>query len=395
MIGNSTTPSSRTPTPGLRSGPIYAEGPQWKVPDRSLVAWIANAGHAVGTAQGTLDDLAEAASQSTTGDTSALRDREPFRLEYARGASGGGVGASLRARGLDAGLAVGGSGRTGSGNCSVAAAWPMFTPFTACVDAVERLFRASGTNAARRSWTLERRWRDLQTARQHGAALDWKLRRGRASAAGIAASPSALGRRWTPPLPAIWPMWLSMAASEGLDGRACSFEIQPLRPGSRMTGPLEGITVLDLTSGIAGPYATKLLADYGARVIKAEPRGGDPSRRFGPFPDNQPNPEGLRPLHASEHQQAIDCARSAHRRRRSHGAASGADCRCGGRGLAAGRRRKPPVGGWETLHAIQSEADHVLDHAVRADGAISRLPRFGDHDAGDRRTATRDRRRRP
>ena len=37
-----------------------ADGPQWRVPDRSLVAWIANAGHAVGTAQGALDDLADA-----------------------------------------------------------------------------------------------------------------------------------------------------------------------------------------------------------------------------------------------------------------------------------------------------------------------------------------------
>ncbi|MYE06731.1 MAG: hypothetical protein F4Y04_05850, partial [Chloroflexi bacterium] len=65
-------------------GPIGADGPQWQVPDRSLVAWIANAGHAVGTAQGALDDLAALASEATTGDSAALRDREPFRLEFAR-----------------------------------------------------------------------------------------------------------------------------------------------------------------------------------------------------------------------------------------------------------------------------------------------------------------------
>lgn len=50
-----------------------------------------------------------------------------------------------------------------------------------------------------------------------------------------------------------------------------------------MTAPLTGITVLDLTRNLAGPYATMILGDLGARVLKVErPCAGDDTRSWTP-----------------------------------------------------------------------------------------------------------------
>lgn len=73
---------------------------------------------------------------------------------------------------------------------------------------------------------------------------------------------------------------------------------------------LEGVRVLDLTTHLAGPFCTKLLADYGADVLKLEPPGGgDPARRLGPFAGDQPGQERSIPfayLNANKRSMTLD-----------------------------------------------------------------------------------------
>ncbi|CAE6829959.1 MULTISPECIES: CaiB/BaiF CoA transferase family protein [Paraburkholderia] len=60
------------------------------------------------------------------------------------------------------------------------------------------------------------------------------------------------------------------------------------KPGVKRRLPLEGITVVDFSRVLSGPYCAMTLADLGARVIKIERVGtGDDTRAFGPFVDNE------------------------------------------------------------------------------------------------------------
>ncbi|HZP35020.1 MAG TPA: CoA transferase [Methylomirabilota bacterium] len=60
-------------------------------------------------------------------------------------------------------------------------------------------------------------------------------------------------------------------------------------PTHSMTMPLDGVRVLDLSHALAGPFCSTMLADFGAEVIKLEPRGaGDIARAWGsPLPDGE------------------------------------------------------------------------------------------------------------
>ena len=55
---------------------------------------------------------------------------------------------------------------------------------------------------------------------------------------------------------------------------------------NHMRLPLEDVTVIDLSHALAGPFCSTMLADFGARVIKLEPKGaGDIARAWGtPLP---------------------------------------------------------------------------------------------------------------
>src|SRR5439155_1611794 len=77
------------------------------------------------------------------------------------------------------------------------------------------------------------------------------------------------------------------------------------------------LRVLDLSTGVAGPFGAKLLADFGAGVLKVEPPAGDPARCLAPFAHDFPDREAsllFAPLNTNKRSLTLDLTGRAARR---------------------------------------------------------------------------------
>lgn len=80
--------------------------------------------------------------------------------------------------------------------------------------------------------------------------------------------------------------------------------------------PLAGVRVIECDSGIAGAFAGRLLALYGARVLRIEPPAGDALGRLGPFAGDRPAGPGgwYRFLNSGKHSVSLDLGTATGRR---------------------------------------------------------------------------------
>lgn len=126
--------------------------------------------------------------------------------------------------------------------------------------------------------------------------------------------------------------------------------------------PLAGLTVLDLTQQLPGPFATLLLATLGARVIKVEPPAGDPARDI--------DPEMFARVNAGKELIALDL-KSDGGRTALHGLVAGADAFVEGFRPGVVARL---AADWDTLRAVNDRLVHCSLSGFGADGPLAMSP---------------------
>jgi crotonobetainyl-CoA:carnitine CoA-transferase CaiB-like acyl-CoA transferase len=136
------------------------------------------------------------------------------------------------------------------------------------------------------------------------------------------------------------------------------------RSPARRIGPLDGILVLDFGAYMAGPFANRLFADLGARVIKVEEYGGDPMRgpQLSSFLGVQRGKESIAVdlKSAAGRQIALDLARKADVVHHN---------------LRAGAMERLGVG-WEQLRAINPRLIFCHSSGYGNEGPWAKLPTF-------------------
>jgi crotonobetainyl-CoA:carnitine CoA-transferase CaiB-like acyl-CoA transferase len=148
------------------------------------------------------------------------------------------------------------------------------------------------------------------------------------------------------------------AGHQPVNGAAATTAVSP------RVGPLDGILVLDFGAYMAGPFANRLFADLGARVIKVEEYGGDPMRG--------PQLSILLGVQRGKESLAIDL-KSADGRRIVHDLVRRADVVHNN--MRAGAMDRLGVG-WDDLRALNPRLIYCHSSGYGNEGPWSRLPTF-------------------
>ena len=198
--------------------------------------------------------------------------------------------------------------------------------------------------------------------------------------------PSGSGKRASPRPPT--------ERVSALRAASCTLAASP-EDGILSMGPLAGIKILDLSRVLAGPWATQMLADLGAEVVKIErPQGGDETRAWGPpylkDGDGRDTSE-VRLLSQHQSRQALGRHRLRNRRGPAAGARARAAIRRAGRELQGGRHREISDSAWEDLAPLNPRLIYCSISAFGQSGPAGARIGLRRDDPGHGRTDERHR----